>query len=99
MDQDDTVKEIYINIPHVSDMDRDDLIDFALSYVLSNCDEINEAFYDEEEGEVETDYACQLLYCKYTATLIQDADEPTLEICPKCNINSLKAVSEPKRLA
>lgn len=45
--QDQIVKEIYQNIPYAKNWDREDLVDFALRYVNSNFQDVNELFDDE----------------------------------------------------
>ncbi len=42
------VKEIRQNIPYAENWDRGQLEDFALRYVLSNYQDVNELFSEEE---------------------------------------------------
>jgi hypothetical protein len=53
MDIDNLVKEIYKEIPHFGkkDMDFDEVVDYALSYLLSNSDAVNEFFADSYEED------------------------------------------------
>ena len=48
MDREEIIKEIYRDVKQSENWDRDELIDFALNYLRSNVEDVNELFSDED---------------------------------------------------
>ena len=51
-DQEQIIKDIYQNVKYAENWDREQLIDFALRYVLSNYEDVNELFSEEQSWTV-----------------------------------------------